>query len=1037
MKRKLFFIVFLLISCFSIHVNAKEVDIYFFVDGGSSSDSNFKVVSDGTTYYDDATTKIYTDVIAYKDGTSYATYKDTDTIQNINSINGVSFQLSKSGKQLVSGKEWRAVNTSTGKTYYYSQSKTYKVSDILAQLDLKDQSYPAVYLLANWGNSSTTTAKSISIKASKSSISVKESLSLSVTYSPSNATKEKITWSSSDSKIATVDSNGKVTGVKAGKVTITAKSASGLKATVEITVSASSATTHYVIIRYHTNGGSLASSHGSTVTVSNQLVYVNKNADFYKIAYGKSTDSNGLANYNYKGYINIEKKGYQAVSGAEWNTKANGKGESFSQNEVYKASKFCDASKKNCTVTLYVNWVVQKYTISYKLDGGSVSGNPTSYTVESNKITLKTPTKKGYTFAGWTGTGLKTATKTVSIAKGSTGNRTYTATWTPNKVKIQLNMNGGSLASSHGSEYSNKNSFILYNKSTTIHTIPYGSSLGKYGLVDYDNVSALNVVRNGYVAKSQEEWNTKSDGSGKKFSQTKAYKASDFCDLSDGDCDITLYINWQSSTAHKVIIRYNTNGGTLASLHSSSISVSGEKIYYKNSLDFNSYSYGSSTSSSGLVNYNNSEYVNIVKNGYIAKNGAEWNTEPDGTGVPYSQSRLYQASDFCDASKKDCVVTLYVNWKKQKLTKIILDKTQVKLKSHESTSINASTDSTTDLVWTVSDTKIAKVSSSGVITGLSPGTTKVTVKSKFNSSISASVDVTVSDLIHDASESALVNKGTFDLTNYANNCIQVPTIEYNGVSVGHTQGFSIVNGNYMAVKVSHWDRNPAGYELYANLVAIPLGTSFNSSASPTISYQLLGIEFLGHANGMTYNSKTGKLYFTQNNNGNISVMNYSDFINNNKKYSELSVLQYNRGDVSPVGIAYDSSNQKTYISEGKWIYVYNYDMTVEEGYITKAIHINKYGQDIGSYNGYILSVRFDPNSKYNSNDISAVRNAIDVYDSNTGQYKGSVLIKSKGELESVDYNPKSGKFALYFANVEGEGDFDCISEISLPNSLFS
>lgn len=40
------------------------------------------------------------------------------------------------------------------------------------------------------------------------------------------------------------------------------------------------------------------------------------------------------------------------------------------------------------------------------------------------------PTKNGSTFAGWTGTGLSGATMTVEIAKGSTGTRTYTATWT-------------------------------------------------------------------------------------------------------------------------------------------------------------------------------------------------------------------------------------------------------------------------------------------------------------------------------------------------------------------------------------------------------------------------------------------------------------------------------------------------------------------------------------------------------------------------------------------------------------------------------
>ena len=73
------------------------------------------------------------------------------------------------------------------------------------------------------------------------------------------------------------------------------------------------------------------------------------------------------------------------------------------------------------------------YTITYDFDGGTVDGtNPVIYTVESDDITLTNPTREGYTFAGWTGTGLTGATNPVTIAKGSTGNRSYTATWNAN-----------------------------------------------------------------------------------------------------------------------------------------------------------------------------------------------------------------------------------------------------------------------------------------------------------------------------------------------------------------------------------------------------------------------------------------------------------------------------------------------------------------------------------------------------------------------------------------------------------------------------
>ena len=83
---------------------------------------------------------------------------------------------------------------------------------------------------------------------------------------------------------------------------------------------------------------------------------------------------------------------------------------------------------KNGSVTLTANWTPSGYSISYTLGGGSAS-NPENYTIESATFTLANPTRTGYRFDGWTGTGLDSATKTVTIPTGSTGNRSYTATW--------------------------------------------------------------------------------------------------------------------------------------------------------------------------------------------------------------------------------------------------------------------------------------------------------------------------------------------------------------------------------------------------------------------------------------------------------------------------------------------------------------------------------------------------------------------------------------------------------------------------------
>lgn len=90
------------------------------------------------------------------------------------------------------------------------------------------------------------------------------------------------------------------------------------------------------------------------------------------------------------------------------------------------------ASDIGRNVELWAKWTATQYDITYNLDGGTNhAGNPANYTIETPTFTLQAPTRAGYEFEGWTYDNVTTPMATVTIARGSTGERTYTANWSP------------------------------------------------------------------------------------------------------------------------------------------------------------------------------------------------------------------------------------------------------------------------------------------------------------------------------------------------------------------------------------------------------------------------------------------------------------------------------------------------------------------------------------------------------------------------------------------------------------------------------
>ena len=84
-------------------------------------------------------------------------------------------------------------------------------------------------------------------------------------------------------------------------------------------------------------------------------------------------------------------------------------------------------------ITITPEFTILTYEITYDIgDGTFDDNNPKNYTVE-DEITLNNPSRKGYTFSGWTGSNGENLQTRVTIEKGTTGNLSYTANYSANE----------------------------------------------------------------------------------------------------------------------------------------------------------------------------------------------------------------------------------------------------------------------------------------------------------------------------------------------------------------------------------------------------------------------------------------------------------------------------------------------------------------------------------------------------------------------------------------------------------------------------
>ena len=118
-----------------------------------------------------------------------------------------------------------------------------------------------------------------------------------------------------------------------------------------------------------------------------------------------------------------------------WNTKADGTGRSYGDGETVK--NLTDV--QNGQVTLYAQWELAPYQLTYENVEGAENKNPSTYTIE-DQITLSDLTRDGYDFAGWTWDGQGEPTKSATVDTAAGGDKVFTAVWKKHGTNCIVNV---------------------------------------------------------------------------------------------------------------------------------------------------------------------------------------------------------------------------------------------------------------------------------------------------------------------------------------------------------------------------------------------------------------------------------------------------------------------------------------------------------------------------------------------------------------------------------------------------------------------
>ncbi|MBQ7369667.1 MAG: InlB B-repeat-containing protein [Clostridia bacterium] len=190
----------------------------------------------------------------------------------------------------------------------------------------------------------------------------------------------------------------------------------------------------------------------TTVDEDTITLYAIWRAHTYKVAYNANggtgskssqTHTYGVSKTLYMNNGTFTRTGYTF---AGWSRNATAQTAEFGQAESVKNL----TAEDGATVTLYVVWKANTYTISYKANGGTGTTGESLHTYDVEKqLTKNSFARTGYTFMGWSRTHnsvFATYTdeqKVMNLSSGNGDTLTLYAIWSANKYTLHYDPNGG------------------------------------------------------------------------------------------------------------------------------------------------------------------------------------------------------------------------------------------------------------------------------------------------------------------------------------------------------------------------------------------------------------------------------------------------------------------------------------------------------------------------------------------------------------------------------------------------------------------